>query len=216
MRILSIPVLVALPLLGSVASAHDDGSPWYLQFNAGFNYVQDSADAVGGDLEFDDGFAVSALVGYDLFDFWGERLGLALEFETYFTDFEVSSDGFGSVDTADGEDSSTVALMVNLAAEWHWTPQISLYGAAGIGHAPSIDFDSYNNLENNFELTETDALAWQGKIGMRYNLGGSFSWLFGYRYFATDDVEMENDGGAASFDMENVHHVFEFGVRWSG
>ncbi len=214
MRILSIATLLVLPLVGAPAHANDDdGTSWYVQFGVGYNNPTDSLGAPGGDLQFDDGFTMNALVGYQM-PLCGERWDWAVELEGYFSDFEVEDDGFASLGASMAEDTSTTAVMANAMLEWQWTEQISVYGGGGIGYAPSIDFDTFGDGED-FQLAEKNAPAMQGKVGLRYRLGGSFSWLIGYRYFQTDDVRLRNGALGYVHDMNNRHHVLEIGFRWS-
>jgi opacity protein-like surface antigen len=216
MRIPSIATLLVLPLVGATALAanDDDGGAWYLQFGVGYNDPADSPGAPGGDLEFDEGFTLNGLIGYQM-PLIGESWDWALELEGYFTDFEIADDGFGELGSSAAEDTSTTAILANAMLEWQWTDSISLYGGGGLGYAPKIEFDSFANEETNYEPTDDSAFAFQGKIGLRYDLGGAFSWLIGYRYLQTEDIELRDEYFGSTFDMQNEQHVLEFGLRWS-
>ena len=58
-----------------------------------------------------------------------------------------------------------------------------------------------------FSASDDGFNAFQGKTGMRFQLGGGFSWNLGYRYVQTDDISNANN-------FENMQHVLETGVRW--
>jgi len=107
--------------------------------------------------------------------------------------------------------------MVNAVFDWEWTEKITMYGGAGIGQAVRLDFDSLSDADRNFRLEDETALAVQGKIGLRYSLGGSATWSFGYRYLQTEDLELRDEdvfGDYRSFDLANHQHVLEFGIGW--
>ena len=215
MRIPSIATLLVLPLVGAVASAADDEiGPWYFEFGTGLDSPADSIGPEGSNIVFDSGYTLNALLGRDMGRLGAERLHWSLEFEGFFSDVEFAKENFASLGSASAEDTSNVALMVNAMLDWRWSEKVSVYGGGGLGYATSVDLDTFGDALSDFDLIDTHAPAMQSKIGLRYRMGGNFSWTLGYRYYQTTDLEVRDDFIGSAFDMENRHHVFEFGVRW--
>ncbi|MEW6073784.1 MAG: outer membrane beta-barrel protein [Planctomycetota bacterium] len=215
MRISPFALLAALPLVGAVPrAANDDDGRWYVQFGAGFASPANSTGPIQ-EIVFDDGFALHGLVGYRLSDPAPEtRWGWSAELEGYLSDADIRADGFAEVGASTSEDLTMTAVLLNGIFDWRWSDRVTLYGGGGVGYAPRIDYQSFGNLDHEFGLVDSDAAAWQGKIGLRYRLGASASWVVGYRYLQTEDLAMEDEEIGSSFDLENRQHVLEFGMRW--
>ena len=216
MRIPALRTLLLLLSVGGVALAQDEPSRWSLQFGVGRTLPLDS-ETPARDIRFEDGYSLWAGLRRDMGPLGGDgsRLSWAYELEVYFQDHEIESDpliGFGSSSL---EDTSTVAVMVNAILNLKMTEKVSWYGGLGIGYAPMVDVDSRNNGPSNFELKDDNGFAVQGKAGIEYQLGGSVSWTLGYRYFQTEDLDLEDVSAfPSSFEFENRAHVLELGVRW--
>jgi len=189
-----LPLLpIALLLSGAPLAAQswdDEPGPWYVGFGSGAGLMDTSQG-----FDPDTGFTVHGNLGYILGHPGDGRLTLAVEGEYYYSrnrvkDFPVS---FGT----EADNLETSAGFGNLIADWYWTDATSLYFGGGVGYTERVTL---------FNAKETGA-AYQAKAGMRFHLGGGFSWSLGYRYLKTGDV-------ADALDFQNEQHVFETGVRW--
>ena len=187
-----LPLLpLALLVSGASATAQgwDETGPWYVGFGVGIPSISESEG-----FEPDEGFAVSGTIGYQLGRSGDGRFNLALEAEYYYAENDV--DDFPIAFGLTAEDLETNAIFANLVGDWYWTDSISFYVGAGVGFA-EVDLFSASD----------DGGAFQGKAGLRYHLGGGFSWSLGYRYLMTEDIEDADD-------FENIHNVVETGLRW--
>ena len=180
----------ALFAVGGALAAQEE-SPWYVGFGAGINSID-----VSGDFDPDNGFALDGAFGYRFGESGDGRLRLGIEAEYFYSENDV--DDFPVGFATEPDDLTTAIIFGNLVGDWFWTDAISMYFGGGIGYAHDIEL---------FDV-EDDSVAWQGKAGLRYHLGGGFSWNIGYRYVSTEDIE--TDFG----DFENSQHVGEMGVVW--
>ena len=201
---------LALSLLASVTAAHDDGeSPWYLDLAIGTV----SADAVtppgAGEVGFDAGVLGALSVGRTL----GHTGAVtwAVEGELFYSYFKLDEGDLETLGGIEEQAAQATAWMLNLEADVRLTSDVSLYAGAGIGFASDITFDSFN--AGAFDQVDEDGVATQFQLGLRYKLGTDYDVSLGYRYFATEDVEVANLGGGSS-DVEFVNQAFELGFRW--
>jgi hypothetical protein len=186
-----LPLLsFALLAAGGGLAAQGDESPWYLGFGAGINSIQANQG-----FEPDEGFALNGAFGYRFGEPGDGRVRFGLEAEYYYAENDLSDFPVSFGLTPD--DLTTAILFGNLVGDWFWTDATSLYFGGGIGYAHDVQI---------FDI-EDDGVAYQGKAGLRFHLGGGFSWNVGYRYVRTDDIADAND-------FENAQHVGEMGVTW--
>lgn len=187
----TLPLLLPLALAslagGADAQSHRDTGPWYVQLGGGA-----TSPAKDADIEPESGWAINGLLGYELFG--GERFDFALELEGWYSEGDL--DTFPVFLGTPPQDMQTLAVMGNGVLDWWMAEDISLYLGAGAG---------YGRAEL-FGVDET-GLAFQGKVGLRYELGGGFSWNLGYRYVQAPQVEDAND-------FTGQHHELETGFRW--
>jgi opacity protein-like surface antigen len=208
MRIPFLPF--ALVLLGSSLFAHDEDGRWYVQFGLGGVFSDKAEDVPGGTVDFDPGYDVSAALGRHLP--LSERFGLDLEIEGYYQNFTVDEDDILQIPSAVEDDAVTLAWMANAILEWHFTPQFALYAGGGLGYATTADYDAWDS--GNLEQVDDDGAAFQGKVGFLYELGGSYDFLLGYRYFRTEELEIENLVTGQTSDIDVGQHVVEATFRW--
>lgn len=209
MRIPSL--LIATALLGSSAWAQDEGSPYYLQFGLGAVSSEDATGVPGGTVSFDPGFNTGLAIGrhFGL----SERMVLDAELEAYYQYFTVDQGDFQNIPSAVNDDARTFALMLNGILEWKFTQQFSAYGGIGFGWAKEISYSAWDS--GSLSIADTDAPAFQGKLGLGYNLGGTYDMRIGYRFFKTDTLDIENL--APPFDtseLDVAQHSLEIAFRW--
>ena len=215
MRTPLLSTVTALVLFASSTFAHDktnNEDPWYIQYGAGLIFhMPEVDDNPGGTVDWDAGWDITLAVGRDMGGL-GENFGWSLEGEVYFSQIEVESGDLINVAGANDRKSKTLAWMANAIFDYHFSDQFAWYFGGGIGYASRTKFETWDS--GNFNQKDTDAVAYQFKTGIQYLLGGRYSFLLGYRLFATEDLEIENQANNSSFDIENIQHSLEIGVRF--
>lgn len=188
------------------AMAMTGGSPWYIDVALGYVVVSDadlSTGALNGELSADAGFGGSFALGYQ----WKENVRFDLELAYRSNDLDrVTVGGFGFVGTADVEGTvSTLAAMLNgyydIELGWPVTPYIG----AGLGMA-QVTVDS-KTLSTDDSAT---VLAYQGSLGVLYEITPQITARFGYRLFVTADPEIKNTEGEYTANSIDVGLIYRF------
>lgn len=203
-------LLIATALLGSSAWAQDEGSPYYLQLGIGGVFSEEAEGVPGGTIGFDPGFSTGLAVGRT-FE-WSERLDFGAEVEAFYQYFTVDEDDFGAIASAVEDDAKTLAFMLNGQLDWYFTQQYSLYGGLGFGWAKEIDYSAWDS--GNLSTSDDDGLAFQAKLGMGYNFGGSYEMRLGYRYFKTETIDVEDQISGVTDEIDVAQHSVEATFRW--
>jgi opacity protein-like surface antigen len=207
-----IPFLsIAVIVLGSSAWAQHEDNHTYIQFGLGFVTSEDAEDVPGGTIEFDPGFAVDLAVGYEIF-LGTKYLSIAPEFELYYQSFSVDEDDIGAIPSAVEDDAKSFALMLNGVLEWHITKQFSWYGSAGVGWADVIEYSAWDS--GNLVIDDDSGFAWQGRFGFGYNLGGTYDFRAGVRYFHTEPIDIEDQITGSTDELDVGQFSVEAAVRW--
>jgi opacity protein-like surface antigen len=214
MRTFPILTALALTLLAPSVLAqdkHGEDDPWYLQMGLGAVWVEpvDSPLGGGAEVDFDAGIFGSLALGRDLGTVG--PLGVAVEAEglyAYSTTDEADLVPFGT--TEDG--ANLVAWMGNVVFDWQFGDEFAWYFGGGAGFATQAQFETFDNA--NFSQVDDNGFAAQLKTGLEYHLGGLIDFLIGYRFIATEDLEIRNNTNLSTFDVENFRHVLELGFRW--
>lgn len=208
-----IPSLLCAALLaGANAQAQaQEKNPWYIQFGLGAVVTTDAEDVTGGSVGFDPGFATSIAVGrsYEL----DQRLTLDADAELLYQYFTVDEQDLGNIPSAVNDDAKTFGLMLNGTLDWAFTPQYSVYGGLGLGYAKEIEYSAWDS--GNLNVKDSDGLAVQARLGMAYNLGGTYDVRFGYRFFKTETIDIENTTTGEVDELDVSQHALEAGFRWS-
>ena len=211
MRILSLASVVLVTSLASSAFAQDREDPWYLTFAAGAAFPAEVDTNPTGTVSYDTGIATSLAVGRWLSD--SDSLDVAAELEAFYAFARLDDGDLDKFQAANSpRDAGNLAWFLNGILDWKLNPTFAWYGGAGIGYASGIELDTFDF--GDLEQVDQDGLAFQAKLGARYHLGGSTDFLLGYRYYRTEDVQVDNIVTQASFDIENQIHVVELGLRW--
>jgi opacity protein-like surface antigen len=217
MRIPSL--LFVSALAGSSSWAHHEENPYYVQLGLGAVFSEDAdvGSGFGGSIGFDPGYSTSLALGRN-FELT-ERWSWDAQVETVYQRFTVDEDEIGSVPGVDPRQvgdldvAKTLSFFVNGILDWHLTRQFALYGGIGVGWAKTIDYNAWD--QGSLQVEDDDGLAFQARLGMSYNLGGSYLFQFGYRYLKTDAVDVTDlQPPVTSTEIDIGQHTLELGFRW--
>ena len=212
MRILSLASVVLVTSLASSVFAQDrDESKWYLTFGVGAAFLSDVDTNPTGTVSYDTGVATTLAVGRRLSD--SDSVDVAAELEGLYA-FSRLDDGdldkLAAPNTP--RDAANLAWFLNGILQWNLSKTFAWYGGAGIGYASGIELDAFDF--GDLKQVDKDGLAFQAKLGALYHLGGSTDFLLGYRYYRTEEIQINNIVSQTSFDLTNEMHILEVGVRW--
>ena len=204
------PLITLLTVVGlaSTASAQDDD--WYFQLGLGGVFPTAAEDVPGGDIDFDQGFGISAAIGKRLGG--GEDLGLAVEFESIFTDFKVDERDITAIPSAINDEAGSLAWMLNGRLDWKFSDSLSLYLVGGLGYATTLEYESWDS--GNLNLVDEDGFAYQARVGFTFDLGGNYDVSIGYRFFQHEAIEIENTITSETFDLDPIQNHAEITLRW--
>ena len=213
-----IALLSAVSLAAiATATAANAGSAWpnwYLGLKGSVNMVEDSdvGGAQSGKLEYDNGFGVSAALGYHP-DFAKSSVGKGrIEAEYLYQKNDFDGGTIGGVSSPFIGDQGTSALMLNALYDFtlqgsRWAPYIG----AGIGYAQT---DVSGNLAGVTVDNDDNGFAWQLLAGLGYSPESIpyTTWTVGCRYFNAGDVKVNSSIGT-DIELENTTHSLEAGVQ---
>jgi opacity protein-like surface antigen len=205
-RFLAIAVFVTVAVLGVNVHAQQgtgsQGTGPYVGGHLGLNILSDPDIEQGGfvlSTSFDPGVGLGGVLGYD---FGNVRVDGELAFRTN------SINDIMGVPT-EGH-SSALSYMVNGYFDFPTGGPVKPYIGGGIGFATVlVDIEVFG-----FPLADDSdsVLAYQFSGGIGYEINPRTTVSFGYRYFATEDPEME-DAGGFPFTTEYQSHEFNFSAR---
>jgi len=160
------------------------------------------------ELQFDSGFGIGLIGGYD---FGRYRVEGELTYRKNDVDqIEIESQSAGSID-ADG-DISTTSFMVNGYLDYENKTPITPYVGLGLG----ISIISFNDITiAGIDFVDDDAarLAAQLSAGLGYSVSDSLIIDLGYRYMITDEIDFEDDSGDVIADDSYKSHNITIGLR---
>ena len=162
---------VATPALRANAA---DAGP-YLTLDGGVNLMQDVTIAPAGMPSFkrqmDTGFRVGAIAGYNL----NEWVGLELESGFMYNGFKGINDAW----------YGAVPILGNVVFRYENSSGFVPYIGAGAGGA-------YTMVEGNGTDKSDFVFAYQGKVGVAYNISANMAVDVGYKFFGTADQKYDN------------------------
>ena len=85
--------------------------------------------------------------------------------------------------------------------------------AWGLGYAKEIEYAAWDS--GNLSIDDNDGLAFQARLGLAYNMGGTYDVRCGYRFFKTETVDIENTTTGDVDELDVSQHSLELGFRWS-
>ncbi len=205
-RFLGAAAAVAL-LLPTAAFAADG---FYLGGNVGLSIpgsAQYDSGAVSNDVDTDIGFAGLLTGGYQLENNWRFEGELGARLANQVGDIS----GTGSGPTEKGN-INVYSLMANAIYGIPTGTKFTPYVGAGAGVARV----SANNIRTLFSTSVDDsdtAFAYQGILGMEYDISDSLKAGLDYRYFRTADLKF-SDATATAVKADYENHTVTMGVRY--
>lgn len=194
--------LLSVVLMASAALAAEGP---YFGVQAGATWLDD-VEGDGVNIEFDTGYNLGAAAGYDFGQFRAEgEIGYS---ENGVDQIDISGEGsFG----ADGQ-GRALRFMANGYVDFETQTAFTPYLGAGVGVV--------NIYINNLEVGDQDIIdddetvfAYQFALGVGYDVVENVVFDCSYRYFATDDVELQDKfGGESEVDIDT--HNIVLGFRW--
>jgi OOP family OmpA-OmpF porin len=211
MKKFAIGLLSTAAVIGFASAASAQSSGWYAGIMGGASWLQDSdvtGSGINTPLEFGTGWAALGAVGYDFgrFNFGGLRAEGELSWRAH------------SVDTAGNNgDVSAMAMMVNGLYDLPINFPVRPYLGVGVG-AARVNFDD-TRLSSTRTLDSSDmAFAYQGIVGLGWDINPSWRLNLDYRYFATLDLNLKTTSVPDSVETEYKSHnamlglVYKFGA----
>jgi opacity protein-like surface antigen len=199
----------APPQVFSRPSYSDDGGARYVEPYVrvtGGAITAESSDAPDEDIDFEEGYLVSVAVGSRI-GAAETGLGFGFEFEGLWTELDADDDGPIEAVT----EVIAIGALVGGVVDYRIADAFALYASAGAGVA-WLDVDTGADALHDFDDDDEASFVWQARAGIAWRLTSETALHVGYRYLAFDDVEIEDDVGAASFDLEVRQHGIEIGV----
>lgn len=184
----------------------DTGGRSYLRLSGGLVTMSD-ADGPSEDIEFNEGYLLGLAFGQRMNS--NSKFNFSLELEALWTDQDA--DDSGPIQSV--RDVTFGALFLNGMFDFELGERLSLYAGAGVG-AAWVDVGTHSSIINDFDSDEGPYLAWQLRAGLEWRFSNSVSANLGYRFITNDDVELDDDIGGASFDLDTQQHVLEIGLRF--
>lgn len=191
-------------LLAPVAASAQVADGVYIGGGVGLNYHADSdieGGNIGGEAEFDLGFALMGVVGYS---FGGPRVEGELSYRRNETDSaNVANNGAVPINTTPSGAFQTVAVMANFLYDIDIDSIVTPYVGAGIG-------GGYADYE---DIGDTFVFAYQGILGASFYIAENLDAFVDYRLMGTTKVVGERIGRTA--DADNLNHTLMAGLRYS-
>lgn len=188
-------------LLSSAAGVAHATEGWYSRVDVGYS-TDGALETDSGDLDFDDNWSGHLGGGY------GFQNGFRLEGELGYrnNDFE----------DLDGEASAT-SLMANLFYDFHRNGRIRPYIGVGVG-AAKVEAEGVAG-PISFDDDDT-VVAYQGLIGVAFDVTERLDLDVGYRYFTAPDVGVsgifDSEGEEPfSFEGDYEHQAITVGLRYN-
>ena len=213
MKAMLTAATAALLVLASLPADAQSERRLYVGAFGGLNFLMEADVEVGGatvgSAEFDSGYAAGGIVGYRFLDDFRAELELSYRSNDIDTLFTAPARG----------DATNLAAMVNgyydfpdIASRWSTT--IRPYLGGGIGAAQV----AWNDVAiGATPVTDDDEVifAFQAGAGVGFGITDSITLSIDYRFFATPNVELSQDGGTGEFEVENRNHTATAGIRFA-
>jgi outer membrane protein OmpA-like peptidoglycan-associated protein len=213
MRVRTAPLILASLLGLSLPAAAEPTPGPFLSVGGGVNYLldQDLSGFPGGltEVKFDIGWAAIVAGGYRM------ESGVRPEIEVGYrkNDVDKFQDVAGANPSGNGE-VRALSFMANLLYDFDLGGSIIPYVGVGIGGA-QIDVDSLGVAGISFNDRQL-AFAYQGIIGVAYQISEEVEAYADYRYFSTAGLELQDSlPAAAQIDDEYSSHTVIIGLRWT-
>lgn len=179
----------------------------YVRLSGGLVTTRDS-DGPDEDIEFDEGYLIGLALGHRFGDD-RDTLGFRLELEGLWNDQDAEDEGLLEAVS----DVSVIGALLNGLLDFRLSESFGLYAGGGVG-AAWMDIGTESDALNDFDDEDGPFLAWQARAGLEWWSSDRVAWNFGYRFMNIDDVEIDDDVGDESFDLETQQHTLELGVTF--
>lgn len=176
----------------------------YVKAGGGYNY-QDKQRYNGEAATFDGGLAVSGAIGY-MFENNFRIEGEVNYHRNYIDRIKTAAGPYLAEPTGE---LSTTAFMLNGYYDIPTNMGIKPYVGGGIGYA--MVEGTYENFSAEVEGISENVFAYQGIAGSNFEISDSFSLYAEYKYFATEDVNVE----PAAANGNNVSHSILAGLKYN-
>ena len=179
------------------SSAHDRS--WYVggQGSAVFQRDSDADGAVNFSTEYDTGYGLGGIVGYDFAN------GFRAEAELGYQNSDIDNGG--------GHDSALFGLVsgyYDFDLGQSWKP----YLGGGVGYA---DVNMDGTPAGTFAVDDSDEVPiWALAAGVGYDLNPRTTLFAGYRYIAAIEEPSFTNSAGQSFDLDYSTHNVQAGVRY--
>ena len=190
-----------------IAMESDSGGSTYFRFSGGI-VTTESSDGPDEEIDFNEGYLLAFAIGQRTSSGDGP-MNFDLELEAIWDQQDADDDG--PIQAID--DLAVLGVLINGTLFFNLGERLSLYGGAGIG-AAWLNVGTETNGINDFDDEDGPFLAWQARAGLQWAFGSGTALNFGYRFLNIDDAEIDDDVGAASFDLQTQQHVLELGLRF--
>ena len=209
-------LLVVLLLLLSLPSvALGDRGGIYLGGQLGANLI-DSVEAVGPNGSFSliptAGGMGTLVLGYDFADSHPRLAKGRVEIELGVRQNPLDTVEFSSGEFAAAGDLSALSVLMNFFYEYRGLDPLLVYYGVGGGVA-RVTMNGVTVDGSPLVDDEDDVLAYQAGLGLGYRLTPALTFDLGYRYFATEDLDLVDvRGRELTTDFQN--HSIVLGLRY--
>jgi OOP family OmpA-OmpF porin len=195
--------------------SHAQEKSFYVSLGVGFSIPQTQTDQVSETSEFNNGLFTKGSFGYILRG--SSPIALRSELELSYRRYEADRFGETPYGPYHGTEGNLTYLtgMVNGLIDFKTGTKLTPYLGIGIG----MSRVSYNSVKTKDGTTATidnsdNVFAYQGMIGLAYEMSESWKIDLEYRYFHTRDTTYRDASGTdISFDSNSNHSVIA-GVRY--
>ena len=184
---------------------HDEGL--FLELGGGLVTTTNS-DGPGEEIDFDEGYGAFIGIG-KRFAGAPNNIGFDVILEGFLTDQDVGDDGVVNA----VNDITAAGLLISGLVDFEVSDSVSLYAGPGVG-VSWLDVGTNSDSINDFDEDEGALLTWEARAGARFRLAERTSAFIGYRFLNIDDAEIDDDIGAAGFDLQTEQHILEAGLRF--
>lgn len=213
----NLAAAAALGLFVTAPQADERG--WYAGGGVGGSFMKntetsDAGDGVEFEQELDSGWGLQGMIGYLFGNGW--RAELELGYRQNDLDEIGFKSGFGGLDGSSSSDVdgdlSAISLMANAWYSFDFDSYFQPYvgGGFGLARVSARDIDV-----NGVDLVDDDDLvmAYQVGAGVDFVLREGLVLDVGYRYFGTDDPQLDGNGGA-DYDLDYRGHTAVVQARY--
>ena len=203
-----IQLLLVVALFFSLTTFAYSAPGFYVGGTLGLASANDSdvsAPGYSGSFEADLGASLSGIVGYS----FENNLRIEGELVSQANELDQSSE-YGRKYTLSG-DVSSVALMANAYYDFNNKSRFTPFIGAGIGLATvSLNDLHYVGYSHDYDIDDSDTVfAYQFSAGVGFEITERITLDLKYRYFATNDADIDN--GTIEYSSNN----FYTGIRFS-